>query len=61
MILITADSTFGCGEKAEAGTLQIFLMLPKVWMLSARTFSFPGLAAALLATSFCVIRTRNSG
>lgn len=61
MILITAELTFGWGLKCEAGTRQTRLISAKVWMFKARTESLPGLAIALLATSFWVIRTRSSG
>ncbi len=57
----TAESTFGCGVKAEAGTSQMSSGLPKMWTWSDKTECLPFGARILWATSFWIIRTRRLG
>jgi len=54
---MTAESTFGAGSKAEAGTLQINSGSPKIWTWRERTECLPLAAMIFFATSFCTMKT----
>ena len=61
VMAITAESTFGAGEKYCFETLKAIFGRPKIWTERASRFVFGGRLTILWATSFWTIKVISLG